>query len=102
MRRLLVVVALLATTWPHIAAMACDGGPTPSHGSHVSSVVDEHDHEGPQCLAIMTCSAAMLLAALPRDVAQPVAPTSLHPRPTTLAPATTLPATEPPPPRRIA
>lgn len=65
-------------------------------------MVDDHDHEGPECLAIMTCSAAMILVPLHQEVLQPVAPRSLHPRPTALAPVTEPPATEPPPPRRIA
>jgi len=101
MRRLLGVVALLATLWPHLAVMQCAVEPAPSHGSHASSL-PEHAHDGPECQAIMTCNAAMLEAVSAASIAQPATPPLLHPRLTAVPPARTVPTADPPPPRRIA
>jgi len=105
MRRLIAVVALTATLWPHIAVMRC-AGPTPAPLSYSSSMQHEHEHEhqhgGSACPALMICAAAMIesvstseLAEAPGAEVRLVAARQLPPTAAVLT-------DEPPPPRRSA
>ena len=101
MRRLIAVVALTVTLWPHIAVMQC-AGPAPSPGSHAASMQHEHEHGSTDCPALMACAAAMIESV---SIAAPAAASGrevslVAPRP--LAPAAAVLTDEPPPPRRSA
>jgi hypothetical protein len=95
-------MALLVTIQPPVMAVGCVAGSAPSHGSHVSSTMPEHAHDGPECQAVVTCSAAMIEPLATPEVAQPATPPLLHPRLSAVAPATPVMTADPPPPRRIA
>lgn len=101
MRRLLAVVALLVTTWPHIAVMQCVG-PAPSAVSVASSIVPEHEHGGQECPVLMVCTVAMIESTARADVVEPEAPVVRTHAPRSLTPIATVLTDEPPPPRRRA
>jgi len=101
MRRLIAAVALIVTLWPHIAVMRC-AGPAPSSGSYASSVMPDHQHEGPDCPALMACTAAMIESV---GVTAPVGGSGPGVQPVRerpLPPAVAVLTDEPPPPRRSA
>jgi len=102
MTRVLAVVALLAMTWPHLAVMGCAVRPTPAHGSHASAAIPDHEHDGPECQAVTICNAAMIQAVPAPGVTQPATPPLLHRTLSAVTPTTTVPAADPPPPRRLA
>lgn len=101
MRRLIAVVALLVTTWPHVALMRCIG-PLPSQLSGASSMVSEHEHGNPECPALMVCNAAMVESVSDVAVAEPQAPAMRLFEPPALAPTAAVLTADPPPPRRSA
>ena len=101
MRRLFAVVALLVTTWPHIAVMRCVG-PTPSPVSATASMVQEHEHGSQECPVLMVCTAAMIEATARPGVVEPEAPTVRIYSPRGTVPLGAILTDEPPPPRRSA
>jgi len=101
MRRLFAVVALLATTWPHIAVMGCVE-PASSPVSATSSMVSEHEHGSPECSMVMVCTAVMIESTTHPDVVESKTPTVRIYVPRGTVPAAAVLTDEPPPPRRSA
>jgi hypothetical protein len=101
MRRSLAVLALILTTWPHIAVMSC-AGPAPSPGSYASWMVQEHDHGEAECPALMVCTAAMIESVGVADPTEAPGPEVRLVAPRALPPIATVLTDEPPPPRRSA
>jgi len=107
MRRLIAIVALTATLWPHIAVMRCVG-PAPTPLSYSSSMQHEHEHEhghqhgGSACPALMICTAAMIESASTSGMAEASGAEVRLVAPRQLPPTATVLTAEPPPPRRSA
>lgn len=101
MRRLLCLVALTATLWPHIVAMSCPESSPTSYAERLS-VVAEHVHEGPGCLALMACSSTMLESMSGSAVSELASPPMRHVKAAATTAVGTVPPTDPPPPRRVA
>lgn len=101
MLRIFALGVLVATMWPHVAAMRCAIPDPGSHGAHASAV-SEHTHEAPDCPATLACSSSMLESVTAAYVAEPHVPPRRHLSTAATAPSATVLPTDPPPPRRVA
>ena len=102
MRRVLSLALLVAVTWPHLALMKCAVAPHGSQGQHTEWNATQHDHDGPDCPALMACSAAMVEGSVEGGLVVPPNPPTAYETAVKAAITTADPATEPPPPRRSA
>jgi hypothetical protein len=129
MRRTLALLALLATSWPHVVALECalgsaapaaaEEGRHGAHGAHGHADAHagmKHGHTedsrtpsdgttapgGGDCALVMACGLVMIRADGEAMATERASRPEIGRSPSVDAPSTTVPVADPPPPRRNA